>query len=272
MTGHGAPQDGGRRRRVLITGATGAIGALLAERLAEGGEEFEVLRHGRRAQTEEDRERLLLADLSDAAAVESVMQDVDVVVHLAGASSVDSSWEDVLEANIVGTRNVLEAAHRAGVTRVVLASSNHAMGMYDRDGDWPVQSDDLPRPDSLYGVSKVFGEALGRYYHDAFGLEVISLRIGWYAEDPAESQEELLRAMWLSPGDCVRVFQAAIQAPVAYGVYYAISENPNRRWDLTNTLVELGYRPQDSWMRALGAEEDVVPGGADVRQNWPEGS
>ncbi len=136
------------------------------------------------------------------------MDGVDTVVHLAGAASPESTWDDVLGANVVGTRNVLEAARDAGVRRVVYASSNHVLGMYDRDEQWPVGPTDLPRPDSLYGVTKVFGETLGRYYHDAHGLSVLCLRIGWVSPDPTETDVELLRAMWLSEDDAERVFAA----------------------------------------------------------------
>lgn len=266
------PPASSHRRRILLTGATGGIGLLLAERLTEQGHDYEIIQHGRTPRNEEQERVLRRADLTDLAEVQALMDGVDTVVHLAGASAPQSEWEDVLSANIEGTRNVLEAARLAGVRRVVFASSNHAFGMHDRDEQWPVLPTTLPRPDSLYGVSKVFGEALGSYYHDAFGLEFIALRIGWYAQDPFEMDDELLRAMWLSPDDCVQVVRCAIEADRSFGQYYAISENPNRRWDITNTLVELGYRPQDSWTRFTGRQEDVVVGGAPVRDSWPDGS
>lgn len=261
------PSEG--RRRVLITGATGGIGLLLSDRLAD---DYEIIQHGRTPRTPEQERVLRKADLSDIDAVGELMDGVDTVVHLAGASNPDAAWDSVLDANIVGMRNLLEGARQAGARRVVFASSNHALGMYDRDEQWPVYPSAMPRPDSLYGVSKVFGEALGSYYHDAYDMEFISLRIGWYAEDPMESDEEILHAMWLSPDDCVQVVRRAIEADVSFGRYYAISDNPNRRWDITNAMLELGYRPQDSWTRFSGKEEDVVEGGAAVRDSWPQGS
>ena len=166
----------------------------------------------------------------------------------------------------------VEAARGAGVRRVVLASSNHVMGMYDRHEQWPVYPEQLPRADSLYGVSKIFDEALGRFYHDEHGLDVISLRIGWFSEDPLSAEEDILRAMWLSPGDCTEVVRCAIEAEVRCGLYYAISDNPNRRWSMTNTQLELGYRPRDAWTALPGAQEQVVEGGAPVRDTWPRGS
>lgn len=257
------------RRRVLITGATGGVGLHLVQGL---GEEYDLIQHGRTPRTPEQEGALHKADISAYPEVLALMDGVDTVVHLAGAASPESDWDDVLETNIVGTRHVLEAAREAGVRRVVLASSNHAMGMYDRLEQWPVYPDTLPRADSLYGVSKIFGEALGRFYHDEHGLDVISLRIGWVTEDPLEAEEDVLRAMWLSPGDCVRVVRRAIEAETTFGLYYAISDNPNRRWSMTNTTLELGYRPEDSWVDLPGAREHVVEGGADVPDTWPAGS
>lgn len=254
-----------RRRTVLITGATGDVGATLAEGLAG---EYDLVLQGRHPRDEEQEKVLRRVDVTEYFALSELMKGVDTVVHLAGAASPESSWDDVLEHNIIGQRNVLEAAREAGVRRVVLASSNHAMGMYDRDGEWPVYPHQLQRPDSLYGVSKAFGETLGRFYHDQHGLEVICLRIGWMSGDPMLANADVLHAMWLSPGDAVRVVRCAIEAETTWGLYYAISDNPNRRWDLTNTMLELGYRPEDSWTD-FADEEQVVEGGEPAPESWP---
>ena len=257
------------KRRVLITGATGGVGSHLAQTLRE---DYDLVLHGRHPEKAPPGADLKLADLDAYDEVLALMDGVDTVVHMAGAASPESSWEAVLAANIIGLRNVLEASREAGVRRVVFASSNHAMGMYDRHEEWPVYPHQLPRGDSLYGVSKIFGESLGRFYHDEHGLDVICLRIGWFSEDPLDAEEDVLHAMWLSPRDCTHVVQRAIEAEVRFGLYYAISDNPNRRWSLTNTALELGYRPQDSWTDLSETPEDVVEGGAEVPDTWPRGS
>lgn len=249
-------------RRVLITGAAGDIGSTLSAGLAG---HFDLVR----TDADPDAEGVDPLDVRDVEACEQAFDRVDTVIHLAGAASPDSDWETVLQLNIVGTRSVLEAARLAGVRRVVLASSNHVMGMYDRHEQWPVYGSMPTRPDSLYGVSKVAAEALGRFYHDEHDLEVIALRIGWSTGDYGAADEEVLQAMWLSERDTVEAFRCAVEAPVRFGIYYVTSDNPNRRWDMTDTMLELGYRPQDSWHHASGEQEQVVPGGEHVSQEWP---
>jgi NAD+ dependent glucose-6-phosphate dehydrogenase len=260
--------EGHQRRRVLITGAGGAVGSALAERLAD---RYDLRLHYRSRPDDAGDRDTANADIRSYDEVRAMMEGIDTVWHLAGDPAVPASWESVLENNIIGTRNVLEAAREAGVRRVVFASTNHVMGMYDREGAWPVYNDLPQRPDSLYGVSKAFGEDLGRHYHDAFGLEFIALRIGWFMESP-RMEGGVGRAMWLSPGDCALVFTCATEADIPYGVFYAISDNPDRRWDITDTMLQLGYRPRDSWTRALGVEDDPVPGGSVADPAWPKGT
>ena len=256
------------KRRILITGSTGGVGTVLTQRLKD---EYDITGHDITGDASADPV-VLGADLVDYDAVRATMDGIDTVVHLAGAASPESSWEATLDANIIGTRNVLEAARDAGVRRVVFASSNHAMGMYDRYEQWPVYPDTPPRPDSFYGVSKVFGETLGRYYHDEYGLSFIALRIGWVSGDPTLVDVDVLHAMWLSEDDTAQVVRCAIEAQVEFGIYYAISDNQNRRWSMTNTNLDLGYRPRDSWADHAPQDEPVVEGGVPVDDSWPKGS
>lgn len=230
-----------QRKRVLITGAAGRIGSSLADQLKD---RYDLRLHYNRAVPENPPvSDLVRADISQFDQVAPLMQGIDAVVHMAGEPSVGGSWESVHEANIVGAYNVFEAARAAGVGKIVFASTNHVMGMYDRDQQWPIYAHQPVRPDSLYGVSKAFGEALGRHYADQFGLSVIALRIGWFLTEP---RDEIGLWMWLSPRDCAQVVSCAIETDRRFGIYYAISQNSRRRWDITNTIQELGYRPQDN--------------------------
>jgi NAD+ dependent glucose-6-phosphate dehydrogenase len=256
-------------RTVLITGARGRIGNCLTEGLKD---RYTLRLHNRTPETEPAGYEHVTAVLADYDAVRPMMDGIDTVIHMAANPSVQAPWDDILNDNIIATRNVLEAAREAGVRRVIFASSNHSMGMYDRDGQWPVYVTQPVRPDSHYGASKVIGEVFGRYYYDAFGLEFISLRIGWFTErHRLESQKDhaILRAMWLGPKDMVNVTLGAIETEVPFGIYYAISENPDRKWDISNTIIDLGYRPVERWDEDLDVAYSHEPGDPPLRADWP---
>jgi NAD+ dependent glucose-6-phosphate dehydrogenase len=245
---------GGAPKRVLITGAAGRIGSSLVEHLKD---RYRLRVHYHRTIPEQPPVAdQVIADVSVYEQIAPALEGMDAVVHMAGDPSTRASWENVRARNIDGTYNILEAARRAGCKKVVLASTNHVMGMYDRDQQWPVYSHQPVRPDSLYGVSKAFGEALGRHYHDQFGLSVICLRIGWFLPQP---RDEISRWMWLSPRDCAQVTWRAIESDLGFGVFYAISANGGRHWDITETIEKLGYRPQDD-AEDYAAELDALMG------------
>jgi uronate dehydrogenase len=225
--------------RVLITGAAGRIGT--------------VLRAGLRDQFElrlsdivpVDDPAFVAADLTDAAAVDRAVEGVDAVVHLGGVPD-EATFAEVAGPNLAGTFHVLDAARRFGVRRVVYASSNHATGMYPVGA--PLDGAQPPRPDGIYGASKVWGEALGSMFAERFGLEVVCLRIGSFRERPTERRE---LATWLSHGDAVRLVRAALTAPaVRFEIVYGVSANTRAWWPLTGRL---GYAPQDD-AEAFAAE------------------
>ena len=226
-------------KRILITGAAGAIGKVL--RAAYGGKYrlrlSDIAPLGEAAPGEE----LMQADIADAAACEKMMQGVDCVVHLGGVA-VEDAWEKILPANITGCYNVFEAARRAGVRRVIFASSNHAVGFHRRERfiDDTVQ----PRPDTRYGVSKVFGEALGRLYADKYALSVACLRIGTFRNpDRPDNARQLLT--WISHRDMEQLVGRCIDHPdYHFIVVYGVSNNLRSRWDNSNVKF-LGYHPQD---------------------------
>jgi nucleoside-diphosphate-sugar epimerase len=181
-------------------------------------------------------------DLTHSAAVSEVLRDAAAVVHLAGSPSPRISWNEAYLANIVTTHSVLQAAANTGVPRVVLASSLHAIGEYNRPEYRPVPADAAPRPCCPYGLSKVAVETLGRLHADATDASVICLRlglIGW------SLNEHRYLGQWLSDGDAGHLFTAALTAPVGYGVYIGVSANTRHHWDISRTCDELGYRPRD---------------------------
>jgi uronate dehydrogenase len=226
-------------KRILITGAAGAIGKVLRAGY-RGKYQLRLSDIAPLGETAADEE-LVRADITDLAACERMMQGVDCVVHLGGVS-VEDAWEKILPANIAGCYNVFESARRAGVKRVIFASSNHAVGFHRRERfiDDTVQ----PRPDTRYGVSKVFGEALGRLYADKYGLSVACLRIGTFRNpDRPDNARQLLT--WISHRDMAQLVRRCIEHPdYHFVVIYGVSNNLRNRWDNTNAKF-LGYKPED---------------------------
>ena len=246
------------KKRVLITGAAGRIGKALAERLGDRYRLRLQYRHsippeheaaaalaqetGAPSPLEGMPHEVFVAGAEDLAAMERACAGVDAVVHMAADPRVQAPWEDILNANIVGTYNVYEAARRAGVKKIVLASSNHATGYYEKDSVYTTP--EMPvRPDSYYGVSKVFGEALGRYYADAHGISVICLRIGSFQPAPRGKRQ---LSTWISHRDTAQLVRRAIDSDARYLVCYGISGNTRAYWDLTNAREVLGYAPEDN--------------------------
>jgi uronate dehydrogenase len=225
--------------KVMYTGASGRMASSIRETL-EGA--FDSVRLFSRSEPERlfAGEELQLGELGDADAVRRACEDVDVIVHFAGIAD-ESSFEAILSANIEGTYTLFEAAREAGVRRIVFASSNHVTGFYSSDET--IDAHAAPRPDSYYGVSKVFGEALGRLYHDKWGMEVVSLRIGIFRPAPSDVRQ---LAMWLSPRDGAELVRCAATAPdVGYATVLGVSANTRSFWDVSDAAQAIGYVPQD---------------------------
>ncbi len=225
---------------ILVTGASGRMAAAIRPRLSDLFDE--VVLYSRSSIGElEPHERLVLGDLSDGDRVREAAQGMHAVLHLGGKAD-EAPFEEILQANLVGTYNVFDASRRAGVRRVVYASSHHVTGFHSTDV--AVDETSPVRPDTLYGASKVFGEALGRLHADKWGLEVVCLRIGVCRQRPENADQ--LRT-WLSVPDSIALVEAALTAdlPERYSVVYGVSDNARRFWS-TRSAQALGYRPQDS--------------------------
>ncbi|WP_323747373.1 NAD-dependent epimerase/dehydratase family protein [Catenulispora rubra] len=226
-------------KTVLITGIAGGVGALVRDGLADLGW---TIRGFDLAAPSEPGEDWIVGDITDAAALDEAMAGVDAVIHLAGIP-VEARFPKILHVNIFGTYEVFEAARRAGVRRVVYASSNHAVGYHRRADfvDEDVSVDVRPRPDTYYGVSKIFGEALGSFYADRHDMSVACVRIGACYAQPFTRR---MLATWLSPGDAVRLFNALLVADFKYEIVYGVSANTRAWWDLAPAR-RLGFEPKD---------------------------
>ena len=242
--------------RILITGAAGKIGATLRAGLAG---RYEALRLLDRRPIEGLRpgEEAVVADLRDRAALARAVEGCDALVHLAGAPD-PRDFEEMFRANVRGLYDLFEAARAAGVRRIVFASTNHTYGMY------PVEHGmtelDPVRPDSFYGVAKVFGENMLRYYLDKHGIESVSLRIGSFEERPSQQRH---LSTWLSPRDAVELVDRSLRQPgVGAAIVFGMSNN--RRIRIAHPNWEaVGFRPQDDaedWRDRLAAEGVDVDG------------
>jgi uronate dehydrogenase len=220
-----------------VTGAAGEVAGHLRRELAG---RYRLRLSDRRPVRDLARgETFVRADISRLSEAVRIAQGVHAIVHL-GGFAVEGPWAAILEANIVGGYNMFEAARRAGVRRFVFASSNHAMGFHRRDHVIGERAE--VRPDSRYGVSKVFGEALGRLYADKYDLEVLCLRIGYVNSVPIDERR---LAIWLSPRDLAQVVTLGVEHPdIRFEIVYGISGN-RRSWYDNSNATRLGYRPQD---------------------------
>ena len=224
---------------LLLTGAAGGLGQALRELLRQN---CDVVRLSDRVAfgPAQAGEEVVIADLADAQAVHEMVRGVDAIVHFGGIS-VESAFAPILQGNILGMFNLYEAARKHGVIRVVFASSNHVTGYY-RQSD-TITVNHPPRPDSLYGVSKAFGEDLSRFYFERYGIETACLRIGSSLPEPKDRR---MLATWLSTGDLHRLVTACLTTPVlGHSIIFGMSNNAVTWWDNAGAR-HIGYVPQDS--------------------------
>lgn len=230
--------------RVLITGAAGYIGRHLTRGLAAGHE----LRLG--DTTPVSDRRFVHVDVLDPASVAQAMQDMEAVVHLAVASGHEGEYEDDafnqkrFDVNVRGVGNVLEAARRAGVRRVVHTSSLMVVWGYEAPA-W-VASDAPPRPVGTYALTKRLGEEICAYYAILHRMSILCLRIPKPVdiEDPAWKQRRL-RPQWIAFPELVDVYRRGLEAPgIGFEIVTVVGESSQRRWDLAKAERVLGYKPR----------------------------
>ena len=224
-------------KTILMTGAAGRIGSFLRPELA--GKYKLRLSDTKPVRNLQPGETFMRADISKLSDMLKVTKGVDAVVHFGGQSG-EHDWDHILSANIIGFHNALEAARRNGVKRFLVATSNHAVGFYrcDQTIDHRV----YPRPDSRYGVSKVFNEALASLYADRYGMQMFCMRIGNVNHAPIDRRR---LAIWISARDMAQLVTIGLEQPgLHFEIVYGISDNARAWFDNANAH-RLGYRPQD---------------------------
>jgi uronate dehydrogenase len=222
--------------RILMTGASGGIGTSLRKLLPPIYPDL-LLSDLKAPADLGKNEKFKAANLANMAEVEAMCEGVDGIIHF-GGYSVEGPWDDILQSNIIGCYNLFEAAHKKGVKRIVFASSNHAVGFYPRYHR--IGTDVTPRPDSRYGVSKAFGEAVGALYADKHGMKVTCIRIGNFGDKPLDHRR---LSIWLKPEDLVQLCRIGLEHPdIHFEIFYGASNNERSWWD-NHRAIDLGYRP-----------------------------
>lgn len=225
--------------RLLLTGAAGGVASALRPFLSKLSQTV-LLSDISEIDDLMPHETFRACDLSDRAAVNTLVEGADGIIHLGGVS-VEKKFDLICDANIVGVYNMFEASRRHGKPRIVYASSNHVTGFYRRDER--VNARMPTRPDSLYGVSKVFGEGMASLYFDKFGVECLSVRIGWCFPKPKDMRTQVI---YLAAEDlfdlCVRAFEAP---RLGHTVVYGVSNNEESWWDNSHASF-LGWQPKHS--------------------------
>jgi uronate dehydrogenase len=236
-------------KKLLITGAAGLVGSAL-RRYLRGRYRLRLLFHSSVPEVEKDDE-VVVSDVANFECMVEAAEGVDAIAHLGIATSKTGYPRTrynqmILETNIVGTYNVFEAARIHGVSTVIFASSNAATAGYEHDGVFTTP--DMPvRPGSMYGVSKAYGEALGRFYHERYGMSVYCIRIANFPNtDEVDREYEPGLNRWFSARDMAELTACCLEAPhPQYGIFYGVSKGGELKWDLSNARQLVGWEPQD---------------------------
>ncbi len=239
------------RSSLLITGCNGLIGRILWESLED---EYELF--GLDLAVPQGNQKMYEADVAEPDQVAEVFKRLPAsssVIHLAGDARVEADWDSAFRINLGGTKHIYEAARAHGMKRIILASSNHVTGAYEgfppslhsQPDPAPLTVEMPARPDGFYGWSKAAGELLARMYYDRYGLESICLRIGSVIRDDDPGRDARYESTWLSHRDLNQLVRKSLSTRTGFGIYYGVSNNRKRFWDISNAEAELDYHPVD---------------------------
>lgn len=247
-----------KQNNILITGSSGLIGKILLQYLPS---EYTITGVD---VTKSSDKRTSVANLQNINEIKHHYADIDTVIDLAGISNLDADWNQIYNNNIPATYNCFEAAKQNKVKRIIYASSNHVTGLYESEPPYSdvisgnyhkvdvskfnhLNSSSKIKPDSPYGIGKSFGESAAKYYSEKFGISVICLRIGTVNKynKPMDIRQF---ATLLTHRDLVQLVLKSINAKsdIKYEIFYGVSNNKWRIWDLTESATKISYEPQDN--------------------------
>ncbi len=243
-----------KRKKLFVTGAAGLVGSALRRYLRDRYD-FRLLFHSKIPAVETEDE-VVVSDLANFENMVEAGDGVDIIVHLGIAVPREGYPRTrynqmIMETNIKGTYNIFEAARINKVPKVIFASTNHVTGFYEKEGIYTTP--DMPvRPDSMYGISKAFGEAMGRHYHDAYGMSVYCIRIANFPNtDEVNADYEPGMNRWLSARDMAELTACCIEAPhPQFGIFYGVSRGGEKKWDLSSARETVGWEPRDNGIKS----------------------
>jgi len=245
-------------KKLFITGGSGLIGSILNNHLKK---DYEILNLD--INNSKKSSETIVGDMNNYNDVLSGSEGSFSIIHLGAVVSVDSNWDLVLKNNIESTRNVYESARINKVKKVIFASSNHAVGLFENDDPYkqivkgnyenidhnniPVIDHNVPiRPDSYYGISKAYGESMGRFYFEEHGIESINLRIGTVQKVDTPTNSISHFATWLSHKDIAQLVEKSLSSKLGFEIFYGVSNNKWRFWDIENAYKKIGYQPVEN--------------------------
>tara|TARA_B110001454_G_scaffold74706_1_gene72266 strand:- start:9711 stop:10472 length:762 start_codon:yes stop_codon:yes gene_type:complete len=246
-------------KKILITGGSGLIGTVLNNHLKEN---YDVSNLDIKKPSDSSQ-KTFIGNINKIEDLQIASKNKDTIIHLGAVISVNSNWKEVLDNNIESTRNVYESAKINGVKKVIFASSNHAVGLFENDSPYKeivsgkynnIDPDNIKRidenvpirPDSYYGVSKSFGESIGRYYFETYNIQSINLRIGTVQKIDTPKSSIRHYSTWLSHRDISQLVEKSIIHDVGFEIFYGVSNNKWRIWDISNAYKKISYMPIDN--------------------------
>lgn len=228
-------------KTLAITGAFGRVGSKILPLLRE---KYKLVLIDLIKEEYSDKDIVHVGNIRDINFLKKAFYGCDAVLHLAATPDEDDFYTKLMPNNIEGVYTVFDVAHQVGIKKVIFASTCQAVLHYPNSVF--ITTDKPPRPYNLYACTKLFGESLARYYSDKFGMSFICLRIGWFQDYDSEFLSDTeIKKRWCSPKDLAQLIDRGIQSNLKFGIFFAISDNENKYWDIENAKTLLGYKPVD---------------------------